>query len=237
VTVAVETLLSVAGLTVRYGQITALEDVSLQVAAGEVVAVVGPNGAGKTTLLRTMSGLVPAASGSITMGGDRLTGMAPHRIARAGLAHVPEGRGTVAPLSVEENLRLGALSLSGKQADRRADEMFDVFPILGRLRKRRAGLLSGGEQQMMVVARGLMSSPRLLVIDEPSMGLAPIMIRELLGMLRTAAATGVAVLLVEQNLALATDLADRSYVLVRGTVRAELARGDLGSDLMKEFLT
>ncbi|WP_196073355.1 ABC transporter ATP-binding protein [Nakamurella alba] len=229
-------VLEVRDLTVRYGHVTALEDVSLTVGTGEVVAVVGPNGAGKTTLLRTMSGLVKPASGGISIAGRDVVGLPAYRVARAGLAHVPEGRGTVAPLTVEDNLRLGALSENTRETDRRIAGMYEVFPALGRLKRRRAGLLSGGEQQMLVVARGLMSQPSLLAIDEPSMGLAPIMVRELVGMLRRAAETGVGVLIVEQNLALATQLADRALILVRGTVRASGSRGELPADLLEEFL-
>jgi branched-chain amino acid transport system ATP-binding protein len=232
----VSDVLVVEGLNARYGQVHVLDDVALDVRAGEVVAVVGPNGAGKTTLLRTLSGLVRERSGSVRLDGTEIGALRPHRIARAGLAHVPEGRGTLASLTVEENLLLGAQGRSPKQAAARAATMYDAFPVLGRLRANRAGLLSGGEQQMLVVARGLMGEPKLLAIDEPSMGLAPIMIRELIEMLRTAVATGVAVLLVEQNTALAAELADRVYVLVRGTVRAERAGGDLPADLLADYL-
>jgi branched-chain amino acid transport system ATP-binding protein len=232
----VSDVLVVDGLNARYGQVHVLDDVGLSVRAGEVVAVVGPNGAGKTTLLRSLSGLVRQRSGSVRLNGVEIGSLRPHKIARAGLAHVPEGRGTLASLTVEENLLLGATGRSPRQAAARAEEMYDAFPVLGRLRGNRAGLLSGGEQQMLVVARGLMGEPKLLAIDEPSMGLAPIMIRGLIEMLRTAVATGVAVLLVEQNTALAAELADRVYVLVRGTVRAERAGGELPKDLLAEYL-
>jgi branched-chain amino acid transport system ATP-binding protein len=224
-------VLVVEGLNARYGQVHVLDDVALSVRAGEVVAVVGPNGAGKTTLLRTLSGLVRERSGSVRLNGAEIGGLRPHRIARAGLAHVPEGRGTLATLTVEENLLLGAQGRT-----HRLYEMYEAFPVLGRLRDNRAGLLSGGEQQMLVVARGLMGEPKLLAIDEPSMGLAPIMIRDLIETLRTAVATGVAVLLVEQNTALAAELADRVYVLVRGTVRAERPGGELPTDLLADYL-
>jgi branched-chain amino acid transport system ATP-binding protein len=229
-------LLAITDLTVRYGHAVALDGVGITVGAGEVVAVIGPNGAGKTTLLRTMSGLVSPRGGSIRLDSRELVGTAPYKIARLGLAHVPEGRGTLSSLTVEENLRLGGRGLPAGEVRSRVEQMYDVFPVLGRLRTRRGGLLSGGEQQMLVVARGLMPKPKLLAIDEPSMGLAPIMILELVQMLRTAASTGVAIMLVEQNSALAAQLADRVYVLVRGTVRAETDRGNLPTDLLEEFL-
>ncbi len=230
-------VLVVEGLGARYGQVGVLDDVSLHARAGEVVAVIGPNGAGKTTLLRTISGLVKERTGSARLDGRELIRLAPHKVARAGFAHVPEGRGTLSSLTVEENLLIGAAGASSRDAAARMREMFDVFPILEELRRNRAGLLSGGEQQMLVIARGLMTNPRVLAIDEPSMGLAPIMIRELMGMLRAAVATGVAVLLVEQNSALAAELADRVYILVRGAIRAEVAGGDLPPDLMESYIT
>ena len=229
-------LLAVSDLTVWYGHVLALDGVSLSVRPGEVVGVIGPNGAGKTTLLRAISGLAPVRSGSAELGGRQLIGLPPYKVARAGFAHVPEGRGTIAPLTVTENLRLGGSALSSAAAKRRMAELFDVFPALARLKNRRAGLLSGGEQQMMVIARGLMTSPSVLAIDEPSMGLAPAVVRGVMGALRTAASTGVAIVLVEQNSALAAQIADRVYVLVRGVVRAETARGDLPADLLEEYL-
>ena len=213
-----------------------LDDVALSVRAGEVVAVVGPNGAGKTTLLRTLSGLVRERSGSVRLNGTEIGALRPHRIARAGLAHVPEGRGTLGLADGRGEpaaRRAGPLAQAGGRA---RGEMYDAFPVLGRLRANRAGLLSGGEQQMLVVARGLMGEPKLLAIDEPSMGLAPIMIRDLIEMLRTAVATGVAVLLVEQNTALAAELADRVYVLVRGTVAPSAPGGELPTDLLADYL-
>jgi branched-chain amino acid transport system ATP-binding protein len=228
--------LAVDNLTVWYGHVLALDGVSLHVRQGEVVGVIGPNGAGKTTLLRAISGLSPARSGSAELGGRQLLGLPPYKVARAGFSHVPEGRGTIAPLTVAENLRLGGSALSSAAARRRMTELFDVFPALARLKDRRAGLLSGGEQQMLVIARGLMTGPSVLAIDEPSMGLAPAVVRGVVGVLRTAAATGVAIVLVEQNSALAAQIADRVYVLVRGTVRAETARGDLPTDLLEEYL-
>jgi branched-chain amino acid transport system ATP-binding protein len=229
-------LLSVDHLTVWYGHVQALDDVSIRAERGEVVGVIGPNGAGKTTLLRTLSGLTPARSGSAELDGKQLLGTAPYKVARLGFAHVPEGRGTIAPLTVAENLRLGGSALSAARARERMAELYEAFPALARLKDRRAGLLSGGEQQMMVIARGLMMSPSVLAIDEPSMGLAPTVVRGLMGVLRVAASSGVAIVLVEQNSALAAQIADRIYVLVRGTVRSETASGELPVDLLEEYL-
>ena len=229
-------LLTVSDLTVWYWHVLALDGVSMDVRQGEVVGVVGPNGAGKTTLLRAISGLAPVRSGSAELRGRQLIGMPPYKVARAGFAHVPEGRGTLAPLTVTENLSLGGSALPSAASRKRIAELFDVFPALARLKDRRAGLLSGGEQQLLVIARGLMATPSVLAIDEPSMGLAPAVVRGVMGALRTAASTGVAIVLVEQNSALAAQLADRVYVLVRGTVRAETARGDVPTDLLEEYL-
>jgi len=229
-------MFAVNDLTVWYGHVLALDGVSLHVRQGEVVGVIGPNGAGKTTLLRAVSGLAPVRSGTAELGGRQLIGMPPYKVARAGFAHVPEGRGTIAPLTVTENLRLGGSGLPSAAARKRIAELFEVFPALARLKDRRAGLLSGGEQQMLVIARGLMMSPSVLAIDEPSMGLAPAVVRGVMGALRAAASTGVAIVMVEQNSALAAQIADRVYVLVRGTVRAETACGDLPSDLLEEYL-
>jgi branched-chain amino acid transport system ATP-binding protein len=230
-------LLAIRGLSARYGQVEVLRDVSLGVGPGEVVGVVGPNGAGKTTLLRSLSGLVRGADGSARLAGAELMGLRPHRVARAGFAHVPEGCGTIATLTVEENLLLGGVRLSARDAGRRVAEMYEVFPVLGRLRHNRAGLLSGGEQQMLAVARGLMTRPLVLALDEPSMGLAPVIIKDLIEMLRSALASGVAILLIEQNSALAAELASRLYVLVRGTIRAQTDGGALPAGLMDAYTT
>jgi branched-chain amino acid transport system ATP-binding protein len=200
--------------------------------------VVGPNGAGKTTLLRSISGLVRQRTGSIRIGDREAIRMRPHQVARAGFAHVPEGRGTIASMTVEENLLVAAKrSWSGRETAQRVDRMFEVFPLLQSLRPRQAGLLSGGEQQILAIARGLMSDPVILAIDEPSMGLAPVMINNVLHMLRAAVGTGVAILLIEQNAALAAQLADRIYVLVRGQVREEGEASSLAqTDLLSTYL-
>ena len=228
-------VLEIEGLTAGYGLSTVLSGVDLTVREGEIVAVVGPNGAGKTTFLRSLSGLVPGMRGSVRVGGRDLTGMKPHQIARIGYAHVPEGRGTLASLTVSENLWLGGGGMRSSEIAKKVDLAYDVFPVLGRLRQQNAGLLSGGEQQMLVIARGLISDPRVLAIDEPSMGLAPVIINGLLDTFRSAARTGVAILLVEQNTALAGNLADRVHVL-RGGKLTEFHQRP-GADLMSEFLS
>jgi branched-chain amino acid transport system ATP-binding protein len=231
-------VLEVANLTARYGEVVALNGISMAVRPGEVVAIVGPNGAGKTTLLRTISGLVRERQGSIRIKGNEVIGMSAYQVARNGFAHVPEGRGTIASLTVEDNLLVAASrKWSNREALTRVATMFEMFPLLQGLRRREAGLLSGGEQQILAVARGLMADPVVLAIDEPSMGLAPVMINNVMHMLRTALGTGVAILLVEQNAALAAQLADRIYVLVRGTVRAESDSASLAlTDLLKTYL-
>jgi branched-chain amino acid transport system ATP-binding protein len=233
----VSDILVVNDLHVSYGAVAALRGISLHVGTGEAVAVVGPNGSGKTTLLRTLSGLVKPKSGEIELGGVSLVGRRPYKIARAGFAHVPEGRGTIGSLNVVENLLLGApRSMRKAPAQQRADELCEAFPALGRSRTRAAGMLSGGEQQMLVTARGLMSEPKVLAIDEPSMGLAPIIVGALVEMLHAVVARGVSVLLVEQNTALAAEVATRSYVLVRGKVEAEGSADSLPTDMIATYL-
>jgi branched-chain amino acid transport system ATP-binding protein len=232
-----EPLLAVQDLAVRYGSIEALRGVSLSVGAGEFVAIVGPNGAGKSTLVNTISGLLKPARGAIAFDGERIGGLAPGRIIRRGIAQVPEGRQVFSDLSVEDNLMLGAfgrffrspLLLDGvmrrftgraaAEADR--ERVYAIFPKLRDLRHRAAGTLSGGEQQMLALGRALMSNARLLMIDELSLGLAPLVVRDIAAHLRALNASGLTVLLVEQNVRLAFALATRVYVLENGRVRAE----------------
>ncbi|MFE2869038.1 ABC transporter ATP-binding protein [Embleya sp. NPDC059259] len=237
--------LLVAGLEVVYGRsVRALRGISLDVPPNGVVAVLGANGAGKSTLLRAVSGTLSlqrgaVAAGTIHYGGVRLTGRDPAAIVRAGVVQVPEGRRVFANLSVDENLQAGALSTRGLRrgnggaARTRAnrDRVFELFPVLAQRRAQRAGLLSGGEQQMLAIGRALMAAPRLLLLDEPSLGLAPMMVGRIAGVIREIAAQGVAVLLVEQNVTVALDLADKAYVLDVGEVRlagssTDLARTD-----------
>jgi branched-chain amino acid transport system ATP-binding protein len=221
-------LLTLEDVRARYGPVQALHGVSLTVGEGEAVAVLGGNGAGKTTTLRAISGLV-ATSGEIRFGGVRLS-RAPERVARTGIAHVPEGRGIFAELSVHENLRLGA------HLDRRGfagsyERVCGHFPWLDRRRAQQAGTLSGGEQQMLAIARALMSRPRLLLLDEPSLGLAPIVVREIFGIVgELNEKDGLAVLVVEQNAKLALRSSSRAYVLEVGRVALEGPSSELAEN-------
>ncbi len=211
-------LLEVTGLTAGYGSLTVLREVSFTVETGEIVVILGANGAGKTTTLRALSGLIPAR-GRITLDGGDLTGRRADVRARLGLGHAPEGRGTFADLTVEENLRLGGLHRPAKEIPGALDTAFAMFPQLVALRHRAAGRLSGGEQQMLTVARALMAGPRLLLLDEPSMGLAPQITAELFAELgRVNAELGTAMLVVEQNAAIALTIARRGHVLESGRI-------------------
>ena len=210
-------------LTVRYGGIEAVTQATFTVRAGEVVALLGANGAGKTSLLRTISGLVPAASGTISLRDRRLDGLRPDVITRAGVAHVPEGRRVVAPLDVEENLELAGRAARRRNSTEVAGAVEEVYALFPRLRERRrqaSGLLSGGEQQMLAIGRGLMARPDVLILDEPSMGLAPIVIQEIYESLhqRAGVLSETAILLAEQTTSIALSLADRACVLSRGRV-------------------
>jgi len=232
-----EALLEVRDLAVRYGSIEALRGVSLSVTAGEFVAIVGPNGAGKSTLVNTIAGLFRPARGTIDFAGQRIGGLSAARVVQRGIAQVPEGRQVFSDLSVADNLQLGAYGryfqspflvdgyarlLGGRRAMRTdLDRVYALFPKLHDLRDRLAGTLSGGEQQMLALGRALMSEARLLMIDELSLGLAPIIVRDIADHLRALNAEGLTVLLVEQNVHLAFALAERVYVLENGRVRAE----------------
>jgi branched-chain amino acid transport system ATP-binding protein len=212
-------LLEVEDLEAGYGDVTVLRGVSFAVQEGQVAAILGPNGSGKTTTLRAISGVVQTR-GRIELDGQSIAGLSPERVARLGIAHVPEGRGTFAALTVAENLRVGAYRRGDDQGIRRdIERCLEWFPRLDERSGERAGNLSGGEQQMLAIARGLMLSPRLLLLDEPSLGLAPVLTRELFGVLgNIAREEGVTVLLVEQNAKLALRLADYAYVLEAGSI-------------------
>jgi branched-chain amino acid transport system ATP-binding protein len=228
-------LLSVKNITVHYGKAIAADSVSLEVAEGAVVSIIGANGAGKSTILKALSGLIPLTSGKIWFLGRRIDGMAPFHIVSLGLAHIPEGRRLFPYLTVLSNLKLGA-SLRKDKADikKDMDEAFEHFPILRERRNQKAGTLSGGEQQMLAIARSLMAKPKLLLMDEPSLGLAPKLVNELVPIIRNINERGVGVLLVEQNVPLALQVAERAYALQVGKV---ILGGDIdefkGSEIVK----
>lgn len=212
-------LLEVSGIESGYGDLPVVRGIDLVVEEGEVVTVVGPNGAGKTTLLKTITGLVKAWSGSVRFDGRDVTRMPAHLRPEQGLVMVPEGRQLFSFMTVEENLQLGAFGKrSRKLAAQKLDEVFELFPILVERRKQLAGSLSGGEQQQCALGRAVMTLPRLLILDEPSLGLAPILVERMLDLTRSLAASGLTVLLVEQNVHDALEMADRAYVLEQGNV-------------------
>ena len=225
-------LLSVNGLTAGYGPVKVLEGIDLEVGAGEFIVMLGANGAGKTTTMRAISGLIPR-HGTVAFDGHDIHRASPDAIVRAGVAQVPQGRGTFPELSVVDNLMAGAYVRHGSAAEVRADidKWFGVFPRLAERRDQRAGSLSGGEQQMLAIARALMSRPRLLLCDEPSLGLAPLITQELFAVLgRLNTDDGLAVLLVEQNANLAMHLASRVYLLETGRIVASGSAAEIGAD-------
>jgi branched-chain amino acid transport system ATP-binding protein len=212
-------MLGAAGISAEYGSFRALFDVSLEIAAGETVAVIGANGAGKTTLLRVISGMLPPCAGEIVFEDRALAGLKPHRIVEAGIAHVPENRRLFPRLTVEENLRMGAfLPVHRARFAERRQWVFELFPRLEERRRQLAGTLSGGEQQMCAIARALMSKPRLLLLDEPSAGLAPLVVEQVFALVRRIAAEGLTVLIVEQNVRQVLELVDRAYLLEAGRI-------------------
>ncbi len=211
-------MLAVDGVTCRYGRIEVLHGVSLNVARGEVVALVGSNGAGKTTLMRAISGILPAAAGAIAFDGEAIDRLPAHvRVAR-GIAQVPEARQVFAPLSVEDNLRLGAYRRRAPTRRAPSTRVFALFPVLAERRASAAGTLSGGQQQMLAIARALMSDPQMLLLDEPSMGLAPVLVDRILDTIVALRTDGMTILLVEQNVNAALAIADRAYVLETGRI-------------------
>jgi branched-chain amino acid transport system ATP-binding protein len=211
-------MLKVADLVVRYGAITALHGVSLEIGAGEIVTLIGSNGAGKTTLLRTISGLIRPAEGTVTLEEKPIHRLRVDQIVGRGISHVPEGRQIFANLTVWENLLLGGY-LQDKSAVRRGMERaYGLFPVLAERRNQRAGTLSGGEQQMLAIGRALMAQPRILLLDEPSLGLAPLIVRKIFQIIREINAAGTTIFLVEQNAHMALTLAHRAYVLQTGQI-------------------
>ena len=212
-------LLTVHELEAYYGRVCALHSVSLEVAEGSVAALLGANGAGKTTTINAIVGFMRPRSGAVSVGGRDITGKAPHRVAAAGVALVPQGRRVFADLTVRENLLLGGYAQRvGGSARQQSQRVFDYFPRLGERLQQRAGTLSGGEQQMLAIGRALMARPRLLLLDEPSLGLAPLLVKEIFRVIGDIRAAGTTVLLVEQNAHMALSIADHAYVLETGRV-------------------
>ena len=223
-------LLSIENLASGYGRIEALHDVSLEISAGEIVSLIGANGAGKSTLLRAISGVQPITAGSILFNGKGIGPLPAHARVSLGIAQVPEGRQLFLPLSVEDNLKLGAWSR--RRTDLRPDiaRIYEMFPMLASLRAVLAGALSGGQQQMLAIGRALMAKPRLLLLDEPSLGLAPILVDQILQIVRSLKGEGLTMLLIEQNARAALAIADRAYVMETGRITVSGTAAEIQSD-------
>ena len=221
-------LLEVQDIQVYYGMIQALKGVSFSVNEGEVIALIGANGAGKTTTLHTVTGLLRAKSGHIIYDGQDITKVPPHKIVTMGMAHVPEGRRVFANMTVLQNLKMGAFTRSDKnEIDATIEKVYKRFPRLKERQNQTAGTLSGGEQQMLAMGRALMSQPKIILMDEPSMGLSPLLVKEIFAMIQELHESGITILLVEQNAKMALAVSDRAYVLETGTISMEGAAADL----------
>ena len=231
-------MLEVSRLTTRYGAISALRDADLHVGSGEVVGLIGPNGAGKTTLLGSIAGLLSPAAGSVTFEGTDITGSSPEKLLRLGVALVPEHRRIFGDLTVEENLKIGGITQSREERAELLDEMGERFPVLREKRTVAAGYLSGGESQQLAIARALMSKPRLLMMDEPSLGLAPVLVNVVFELIETLRNQGRTLLVVEQNATRMLEVADRAYVLRSGEIVAEGTGAELRErpDLFDTFV-
>ncbi|MCL2851999.1 MAG: ABC transporter ATP-binding protein [Defluviitaleaceae bacterium] len=223
-------MLSVTNMNVYYGNIYAIKDISFDVAEGEVVTLIGANGAGKSTILKTISGLLRSKTGSIMFSGEDISHTASHSIVTRGLAHVPEGRRIFLQMSVRENLEIGNYTQPGSTMNERIEQVYERFPRLKERRKQFAGTLSGGEQQMLAIGRALMSRPKLLMLDEPSMGLAPLLVEQIFGIIRELNSSGVTILLVEQNAHMALSVAKRGYVLETGRLVTSASAAELLQD-------
>ena len=226
-------MLEITGLKAGYGSIIALKNISLSVEQGEIVTIIGGNGAGKTTLLKAIMGLIPALEGSVHLEGNLITHMPTQEIVSMGIAMVPEGRKIFGNLSTLENLKMGAYPRRDTEVNKELEEVISIFPILRERRKQRGGTLSGGEQQMLSIARALMSRPRILLLDEPSMGLAPLIVSLLFEFIAQIKARGYSILMVEQNVVKALKLCDRAYLLEQGTVKIE---GDREAFAKEEYI-
>lgn len=223
--------LSIKGLKVRYGAIEALKGIDIEVKEGEVVALLGANGAGKTTTLKKISGLIEAAEGSIMFYGKDITKLEPEKIAQIGIAQSPEGRQVFRDLTVEENLKVGAFTIkSSKEIEKNFERVYRYFPVLKERKNQTASTLSGGEQQMLAIARALMSSPKILLLDEPSLGLAPLIVQEIMSIVKEIKNEGTTVVIVEQNAAQTLKIADYGYVLELGTINIHGKAEDLRND-------
>ncbi len=228
-------LLTISGLTSYYGRIQALADINLEVARGELVALVGANGAGKSTLMRAISGVQPVAGGSVRFDGVDITRLAPERRVRLGISQVPEGRQVFGPMAVEDNLRLGAFTRSRADCAQDLERVYAMFPTLKERRHQLAATLSGGEQQMLAISRALMARPRLLLLDEPSMGLSPILVDETFEIIQELRRRGTTIFLVEQNAYRALSVADRGYVLETGrTVLTDTGAALLANERVRQ---
>ena len=229
-------MLSLTAVSAGYGSFRALFDVSVEVSAGEAVGVIGPNGAGKTTLMRVISGLVPLSAGAMTFEGCSVGGLSAHRMVEQGIAHVPENRRLFPRLTVEDNLRIGAfIPQARRHYGERLDQIYDLFPRLKDRREQAAGTLSGGEQQMCAIGRALMSRPKLLLMDEPSAGLAPLVVAQVFDLVRRIRAEGLTVLIVEQNVQQVLEVVDRAYLLEVGAIKLAGTSLDLkGNELIRK---
>ena len=225
--------LAITGLSVAYGRTLALQAIDITVPDGSVVCLIGANGAGKTTTLRGLSGLLTPRQGRILFNGQSIGGWAPYRISRLGLVQVPEGRQVFAEMTIADNLRMGAYVVDdGKVVRRRLERILELFPRLRQRLNQQAGSLSGGEQQMLAIGRGLMAEPRLLLLDEPSLGLAPLIVEEIFTLIAALKQAGTTILLVEQNAQMALDIADTAYVLESGRVRLSGRAAEIAADPM-----